>query len=528
MASLRVTIFIMQWTYKTKLTALMAFHMLWGLVLWFSISKYGLGISTDSVHLLFAGLNLSAGRGLLSFDGSLVLPWPPLYPALLAFVHLLTGFDVFVPAAILQVISFIGLSFCLSLLFLKIFPGDFRLALAANLLSDAGVVVLIAFDMVGSDYVHLFLVILFLLLAGCYMERRSPRLFLAMSAVGMLAMLQRYLGLAAIATGVVMIFFFTGGSLRQRAARGFWLALSALPAGVWYLVTSPLAAQRPPISFLENFTWFSKSILGWFFPPAAIEPQLSLEIICLWILTGALIVVSFSLSRRAKVVTSFTAPVFIYGVLYVLALFGSASVAYFNKLDGRFLLPLYIPFVTLLVMAASLLLQRAGQLARRAVRRLLSTLLVGVLVVVAGGLLRITLPLAWQSHSSGAPDENAYNTRAWRENSVMKYWLEHQPAGDYLLLSNDPDGIAFYTWHACYASPRRFSGPYGKEEFPVAQYAPELFSSGLDVYLLWIEPNAYSYYYAIADLSPIAQIQPLFVSQDGGAYRLRPGRPAHP
>jgi hypothetical protein len=528
MASLRVTIFIMQWTYKIKLTALMAFHMLWGLVLWFSISKYGLGISTDSVHLLFAGLNLSEGRGLISFDGSPVLLWPPLYPALLALAHLLTGFDVFVSATILQVISFIGLSICLSLLFLKIFPENFLLAFAANVLSDTGVVVLIAFAMVGSDYIHLFLVLSFLLLTGHYMEHKSLHFLLAISAVGMLAMLQRYLGIAAIATGVVMVFFSMNGSLWQRMRRSTLVALSALPAGAWYWAASPLVSRRAPIGFVENFSWFSKSILGWFLPAQVDNAHLTFSVVYPWIFIGGLVILLFSFSRRTKALPPFATSLFVYATMYVIALFGSASITYFNKLGGRFLLPLYIPFVTLLVAAIDVALQCAREFASLAVRRILSTLLVGVLVTVAGGLLRISLPLVLQSHSDGAAGENAFNIRAWRENSALGYWLEHQPKGGYLLFSNYPDGIAFYTWHPTQASPRRFSGPYGKEEFPVAQYASQLFSPGLDVYLLWIEPNAYSYYYGVEDLTPIAQVQPLFLSGDGGVYRLRPNQPLGP
>lgn len=528
MSKLHDTIFIMQWMYKTKLTTLMTFHMLWGLVLWFSISKYGLGISTDSVHLLFAGLNLSEGRGPISFDGGFVLTWPPLYSALLAFIHLATRLNMFVSATILQVISFVGLSFCLSLLFLKIFPENFLPAFLANILSDMGAVVLIAFALVGSDYLHLFLVILFLLLTGYYVERPTPRLLLAMSAVGMLAMLQRYLGIAAIATGAVMVFFFTRESLWQRAARSFLLALSALPASVWYLTTAPLIGRRAPISFVDNFSWFSNSILEWFLPAQADKAHLTFSVVYPWIFIGGLTVLLFRFSRRIKALTPFATPLFIYAAFYVLALLGSASITYFNKLDGRFLLPLYVPVMTLLVATIGVSLQRARELALPIVRRITSILLTGVLVAVAGGLLRVTIPIVFQSHSDGVPDENAFNTRAWRENSVMDYWSQHQPQGKYLLFSNYPDGIAFYTWHDCYASPRRFSGPYGKEEFPVAQYAPELFSSGLDVYILWIEPNVYSYYYRINDLAPIAQIQPLFISRDGGVYRLRPNPPARP
>ena len=75
------------------------------------------------------------------------------------------------------------------------------------------------------------------------------------------------------------------------------------------------------------------------------------------------------------------------------------------------------------------------------------------------GLPQITLPVGLQSHTDG---NNAFNSRAWHENSVMNYWLAHEPQGNYLLFSNYPDGVAFYTWHSAYNAPARYSGPYGK------------------------------------------------------------------
>src|ERR1700690_2406986 len=245
----------MKWTFQNKFAVVMALHMLWGFVLWFSISKYGLGISTDSMHLLFAALNLSKGKGLFSFDGSFVSLWPPLYPILLAFVHLVTRFDPFVSATILQAVCFLGISICLSILFLKIFPENFWLAFSASVLADVGMVIPDSFGFADSDYPHLFFVLLFVLLAGYYIKTKSPRMLLGMSVVGMLAMLQRYLGIAVIATGVTLVFFFTDENLRGRILRSTLMALSALPAGIWLFVTSPLNVRRGSESFAENFSW---------------------------------------------------------------------------------------------------------------------------------------------------------------------------------------------------------------------------------------------------------------------------------
>jgi hypothetical protein len=515
----------MKLTDNRKLAVLMIFHSLWGLVLWFSISKYGLGISTDSVHLLFGATNFSAGRGLISFDRSFLSIWPPLYPLLLSLVHLSSGLSVFFSANVLQTLAFIGLSLCLSLLFLKIFPDNFLLAFAGNLLSDIGVVVLTSFNIVGPDYVHLAFVIFFIWLAGAYLEHGSPRIFVILFVVGMLAMLQRYLGLAVIATGAAAVLFFSEGAFLQRIIRSLLLSLSALPAGLWLYITSRSIERRAPISFLENFSWFSRSILEWFFPSEAVKAHPGLYIAGLWILIIGLIVLLLLSSSRVKLFSVYNIPVFIYGIFYTLLLFGSASVTYFNKLGGRFLLPLYIPFVTLITMAAGILLRRNsdnGGLSRF-LPRLVSASSIGVLVIIAGLLLQVSLPVVLESRANGAAGgENVFNTTTWYENKALNYWLSHQPRGKYLLLSNYSDGVAFYTQHACFGSPRQYSGPYGKEEYPVSGYASELFSSGLDVYIIWIEPNEYSYFYKVEDLSSIALIEPLFVSGDGGVYRLKP------
>jgi hypothetical protein len=515
--------FIMEWTRRRKLFVLMAFHILWGLVLWFSISKYGLGISTDSVHMLFGALNFSMGRGLISFDGGALLIWPPLYPVLLALIRLATGSSVFASANILHALAFVCLSLCLSLLFLKIFPDHFLFAFAGNLLSDIGVVVLTGFTMVGSDYVHLALVVLFIWLAGSYLEGRSPRLLVAMVAVGMLAMLQRYLGFAVIVSGAGIVFLFSDGMLWQRILRSSMISLSALPAGIWLLITSRQLQRRAPITFAENFNWFSKSVLEWFFPEGALKPHLDLYVALLWLIVFGLILVLWFGASRHKPLNPYIVPVFIFGLSYLIVLFASASITYYNKLGGRFLLPLYIPFVTLLTAAAESLFNHADSLRDQTLRRIVTAGVLGALLIPAGLLARVTLPAVLESHANGASDgENVFNTTAWHENTAMQYWLSHPPEGEYLLFSNYPDGVAFYTGHDCSATPRKYSGPYGKVEFPVSQYAGELFSSGRVVYIIWIEPNAYSYFYKVEELSSIAQIDPLFVSKDGGVYRLAP------
>ncbi len=525
---------------RYQLAALMAIHLAWGLVLWFSISKYGLGISTDSVQLLFGGQNLVAGNGLTSFDGSFVKLWPPLYPVLLGFVHLITGSSMLQAATIVQATAFLGLSLCSSILFLRAFPSSFALALAANVLADIGAVVLTSFDVVDSDYVALFLIMLALLLLSFYLKTGSARTFVALAMAGALTMLDRYLGVAAIVTSVICVVWLTSASPGRKLARGILLAVGAVPAGTWWAVSSGASGLRGPISFAENFSWFSKSMLEWFFETKTVKANLDLYTALLWIAIVGLLgleIAGWIGYRRERAAgresapddeeagpgfnATFVTPVLTFGAVYTFALFGTASFAFFNKLGGRFLLPLYIPFVTLLITAVALLLHATR---KAAVRRLAGAVAgAALLIATAVLLLQVTLPLVSASHTDGAAGgDNVFNTKAWNKNQAILYWLAQAPQGRYQLISNEPDAVAFFTGHPTLTSPRSTSGPYATDNFALSSYPPQLFSSGEPVYLIWIEPSPAPYFYTVDELSAISQVEPMFTSIDGGVYRLIP------
>ncbi len=510
----------MQRIERAKLAALLSFHLLWGFVLWFSISKLGLGVSTDSVHLLFGAQNLSESGRLISFDGSPLILWPPLYTVLLAGVRLVTRLGMFPAAHVLQATAFVAQSICLSLIFLRIFPENFPLALAGNVLADVGVVAVQGFDLLGSDYVHLWLVTLLCLLVGIYIMTHSKRTFVALALTGMLAMLERYIGIAAIATGVIAVLFLAGSSLRQRLVRAFVLSLSALPAAVWMFLTAPLTERRAPISFLENFVWFSRSVVEWFLPASTVEAHPLRYAVLLWVLVGALTVAAIRAGRQQ--LPPFAKPILLYGLLYLVVLFGSAAIAYYNKLGGRFLLPLYIPFIVLILLGVQAM-QRAASERWHRLRRAAGISAAVSLAIMGIALLLNSLPAIRQSHDGASGvGENAFNTAEWRGNDALQYWLAHPPRGPYRLMSNVPDAVAFCTGHASNAAPRQYSGPYGTVEFPIEGYAASMFSSGQPVYLIWIEPNEANYYYKPEELSPIADVRTLFEGSGGAVYLLEP------
>jgi hypothetical protein len=522
---------------RSKIAALLLLQLLWGIVLWFSISKYGVGVSTDSIHMLFGGMNWWAGSGLTSYDGSFLILWPPLYPLMLGLVHGLSGLSMIASANALQAAAYAGVSICLAVLCVRIFPRRYALAGAACLLSDIGVVVLTSFDTAGSDYLQLFLILLFVLLTGKYITAGSPASYASMAVVAMLAMLNRYLGLAVLGTAILCLLVQAGRTLRKRLADSAVLATTLLPTAVWFGVTSRLYARRPPISFAENFDRFSLSTLEWFVAPDKVRHGLDWAIPLLWIAVLGLVAGMILLRRRAAhskddstpagwlgpAPDAYLLPLLLFGAVYVTALFGSASVSYSNKLAGRFLLPVYIPLLMLPVAVIDGILDLAEKSRSREMRFSVSFAGYGGLIGIASLLLSTTMPVVFTSHAEGAVGgENAYNNKAWHNNTAMKYWLANTPSGDYTLISNQPDGVAFITEHRTEASPRRTSGPYGTEVYALESYTAGLFGSPEPVYLVWIDPKVCPYCYSVDELRFIATVEPLMEATDGGVYRLAP------
>ncbi|MBV6396594.1 MAG: hypothetical protein HFACDABA_02194 [Anaerolineales bacterium] len=490
-------------------------HLAWGFALGQSISKYGLGVSTDAAHYMFAGLNLADGRGLTLFGGAPYAQWPPLYPAALAGIHALSGWDMLAAAQALQWWTWLLLSLCISILCLRIFPQRFWLALSAALLAQSGTVMIFAFQSAGSDYLHLLFVLLFVWQAGDYMRAPGTSSLAGMLLFAALGTLTRYTGLTLLIMGALILVWKPGGSLWRRLARGLWMGLAALPSALWYLAVFNERGQgRPPISLVENVRTFTLSILGWWMPVPDSKPAQFFWILLFW-LAFALAVSFFTRRPRdARRMNEYSMALLGYGFLYAATLFVVARLAYFNKLSDRFLLPLYIPMIVFLLLCIETFMTgtRRGANTR--------------LVLGGAAVALISLPLLFfayraitQAQARGVAAGNLFNTSAWHENSALRYWKEHPPQGDFIVYANSPAGVAFHTWEDILASPRKFAGPFSDVQLPMPA---DLIPPGAQAYLIWIEPDAYSHLYTRAEINRAFQLIPLYEGADGGVYRLAP------
>ena len=83
-----------------------------------STSKYGLGVTSDSVSYLSTARSLMKGKGYFEFDGNAYVWFSPLYPTILAAMGFM-GMDIMRGALYLNVLSFTLIIFFSGVIFLK-------------------------------------------------------------------------------------------------------------------------------------------------------------------------------------------------------------------------------------------------------------------------------------------------------------------------------------------------------------------------------------------------------------------------
>jgi hypothetical protein len=496
---------------KARFILFLCFHVVWGTLLGWSIASYGLGTSRDSAEYLFTSLNLTRNLGFISFAGDRYTLWPPLYPMLLSLVQTVSGLNPLQSATVLQWITFAWISILLSWLFLKIFPHRFWFGFMGNALAGTGVALTMLFQGVGSDYLFIALILSFVYFSDRYMANNDTTALGMMTLISALAMLQRYLGVSVLITGLSIVYFYSRVDFWGRVKRAIVFGLSVLPLVVWILYVSVSALERgEPSSLGDNLYWFSFSSLNWFFPSSTLDShpfRTSIGLWGIWLTAIACVFTTLTIRRRRSQITRTELPLLAFGLTYTVTLLVIATLTSFNRLDGRFVAPLYIPFILLLMVALETLVSiRRDGLGRNA-----TVIAVSALLLILFGL---SLDRSVEAINIHREESWGYTSKELYNNHALRYWLQHQPEEDSLAFSIYPAGVAIYSWMETLASPRKIS--------PIEEFAGTLFIDGKASYLIWIEPNTYTHVYDVDELRQIATVETLYEGKDGGVYELFP------
>ena len=167
-------------------------------------SKYGPGISADSVAYMHAARSLAAGKGYVyfGFDAPFI-QWPPLYPSLLAIAELL-GLDVataanYLNAFILGLIIFIFGVWAAKNIRYRIYVLWGLVALVFS------VPLLYVSRYVWSEPLFILLLLLFIIEVEKYIKTQKHGFLLLAAVFAALACMTRYIGVVLVLTGVVVI-----------------------------------------------------------------------------------------------------------------------------------------------------------------------------------------------------------------------------------------------------------------------------------------------------------------------------------
>jgi len=496
-------------------------------------AKYGAGLTTDSVAYLDGASNLMSGKGFVSHTGEPLIWWPPFYPALLALIGSVTRLDPSAFAHIVNAILF-GL---LILLSARLLRTGLRLTAGFGVLGVCAMVFSVPlsaiYAMTWSECLFVPLVVLSLVCAERYRESRSVVMLLMMVVSTALACLTRYIGVALVPTGILVIMLAPEANLRTRLLRaGGFAVFSLAPLGFWllrnYQQAGTLSGNRfhPVFELVTNIILLVTSMLSWYEPlglavksasgagaqgakSASLSINLFVALVGVCALAAALALsrpARTRLSRGIRAVLWHHQPTAIFVAVYSAVLVLLAARGASSFVDQRLLSPLYVPATVLLLKLAYRVLGQ-DRVAPAALSRRLPLVLLS---------LWLCFPLAWVLRSTARRYENGaggYNTRIWRESNTIAQArrLPSADSGNYLY-SNGRDVL----WALAHVSaswvPSRTEVALGdlRGRWPASPATVVWFDS-----ITWRK-----HLFSVDELGEIADVERVARLDDGSVYRV--------
>lgn len=415
-------------------------------------TKWGAGLSPDSIYYIGAARNLSAGLGYTAHSGNAsepepVMHFPPLFSVSLSAIGK-WGVDPAVSARWFNAVLFGINIFLAGFIVLKYVRGALWPPLACSFLVLASEDMLYDHAVALSEPLFFFLSLLGLLLLIRYLERRHfAYLFFASLAVG-LAFLTRYTAAVWVCTGVFGLFFLSKRTLKRKVFDCLiFILISSLPLLLWSLshkADSGRLIGREAIFHLITLGHLRSglsSAAAWVFSSKA--PRTFREVAFLVLLAGLSLWILLRLRRGGKSqikeylrILSGQVPCLLIVFILGYAAFLFVTITFFDDSlypNPRIVSPFYLALVMLIPCVARDLCRLWG-----CGRSVTSPCMLLCLILLASFLLRGTWWVA-DNHRTGL----GYAGKAWKESDTLKN-LSQLPAG-VPIYSNGHDAIYVLT-----------------------------------------------------------------------------------
>lgn len=480
-------------------------------------SRFGVGLSPDSVGYIATARHIASGQGAISFDNTPLLVQPPFYPTVLAFLQIVFGLDPFDLARFVNaglfgaVVALAG--------FMEFQCGCSRsFSFLAAIYTLAALPIVHVALMAWSELLFIFFVLLFLNSFQSYAINGNLKSLFLPSLFASLACLTRYIGVVLIAHGVICFVFVLRQPWKKRVSHlAFFLLFTIFPFALWllrnYAFSGTFFGPREPsvFTFSQNVWMASQMILLWYFPKQLLKQH---SVITLALFAG--IGIPF-LKAQKQFFNGLAAPAgmpVLFVILYTGFLIFSSTTTAFDQIDHRLLSPIAVP-ISLRMFAILYRVWSSSRLSHAP--QYLQWLVVGVLTVVFIKPIKSTIGIIQLTRKEG----RGYSSQSWRNSPTIAFlsknkWCDLNDP----FFTNEPEALYFLAGLVAQESPRKnmYNSPKVIADLLTLQ---NTWPPPQGAYLIWFnKSNRTNGLFSLEELMTIAQFQTLATLDDAIIFRV--------
>ncbi|MGH2582288.1 MAG: hypothetical protein ACRDFQ_05270 [Anaerolineales bacterium] len=496
------------------------------LLVYLATSAYGPGLSTDGARYLSTAENIARGAGAIDYLDVPLINWPPLYPLILAGLHLLTGEDVFILGQIVNILAFGAIIWLGGIFFARSLPESQTLAPLAALFLAAFLPLIEVSAGISSDPLFMILVFCFLLTAQNYLRAPQRKYFWLLAFIAVAATFTRYAGFALVFSGSFFIAWAHRKDTRKAMRRGALFAFSAAaPIGAWavlhnYRLTGYILGQHRPANAAGNFVSAVTKIAGWFLPETILGMLPPLLLLLLLLFAIAL---RSNRERWRQWLKKITAPNVLpsaifaaaYGAMLIFTIsYGEHRVPGSQRIHA-ILMP---AFLVCAVVSAQTFLGASKQKRRNTLRNLGLALFAIWFIFPA---YRVQVYVSASMKNGDVSFYNIYTTRTIRESDIVAQLNSLEFPQDERIYSNNEAAAWFYLRRRIYRLPTIDREQGESIESAIAGFRgwPE---DGEQATLIWFERDLEykEFFPAPEELEAFFRLKTTFVGRYGNIYLM--------
>jgi len=489
-------------------------------------SRFGPGISHDSVAYIYASRSFLSGNGLRYFGYEApYVQWPPLLPLVLAVFGGL-GIDTFTASILINAICF-SLTIFFTGVWLNRFIKFRPLVIIGVLAILLSIPLTYVSKYVWSEPLFILFTTLFLFVSGLFIEKENNRNFFLASLFAALACLTRYIGIVLIITGIIVVFIKRKGIRKKIMDSVLFGFISSLPLFLWlvrnYIVSSTLTGIRTASSytFAKNINLAVNVFISWFLPPEQLKNELGFDLLPVFkLITVTILLIFFvdviilfiagihSGNAKGPVTAALAEKVhlvvpILFFAGYTLYLVIMSSRVAFDAIDNRLMSPAFIPLLFIILSVLDMVLEvHRGNIVKYAVLALVTIWLVYPLLNALASL-----------SDSVQKGTGGFSTVRWLNRETIEYLKKNPP--ETLVYSNRPDAIYILTGITARYPPRKNTERlYGMEQFKQSMERLKL------SYLVWFKDSENSMLYNAEELSEFFNVKHIAEVEDGDIYLI--------